>query len=252
MWRRQSWLYGLGTLLLGIGLIGYRILKYHPFFQVERIDLVVKTQDTKPRLTYDRLFRYTQGIAGSIWFVRIHELVKLFGSLDWVEHVSVSRIFPNIIRIELKEREPIALWSDGRILTRDNRLIEASQEDRNWVEQKHLMSIYGPESSSERLVLWQTMISREMSQVGLSLNRMRSDFGGSLFLDVCTLGDVGRECRLEIVLPVDENLEKMRQYIRDAMQILRVLARQGQKVVKIDLRYPTGAAVVLSGGTERR
>jgi cell division protein FtsQ len=251
MWRRVSLFYAIGSFFLAIGLfllfwLGYRVVKYHSFFQVQRVDLVIKSKEISPRLTNESLHGYTQGISGSVWFVSINGLVDAFSSLSWVQSVEVSRSFPNVIRVELQEREPIALWSDGRVLTADHQLIEVSDADMQWLQSKRVMTIFGPESFLDRLVEWQQIIGKDLDKVGLTLTGMRVDYGGSLFLDVCTLGDVGGRCSLQFVLPTLENQDKTKGHVKDAVQILRALSQQGQKVVRIDLRYPTGAAVVVA------
>jgi cell division protein FtsQ len=39
---------------------------------------------------------------------------NILENLDWVEHAKVQRVFPNQLAIELKEREPFAIWQRGQ------------------------------------------------------------------------------------------------------------------------------------------
>jgi cell division protein FtsQ len=39
---------------------------------------------------------------------------NILENLDWVEHAKVQRVFPNQLAIELKEREPFAVWQRGQ------------------------------------------------------------------------------------------------------------------------------------------
>jgi cell division protein FtsQ len=48
-----------------------------------------------------------------IGFDAIHAR-KILENLDWVEHAKVQRVFPNQLAIEVKEREPFAVWQRGQ------------------------------------------------------------------------------------------------------------------------------------------
>jgi hypothetical protein len=252
MWRRVSWLYLMGTFLLMAsvffaGVAIWRLVSIHGFFQVKRIELIVRTHESSPRLTPDALNHTLSKLSGSIWTGSLDHLVQKLQTFDWLSDVKIRRVFPNKVSFDIEEREAIALWSDGRVLTKDHELIQMGERDQNWLQKKQLLEMSGAQEAVGRMVVWQDLIAQELTDTRFKLQKMRADYGGSLFLELCDLQaqNEGRNCRIEFVLAVNQpNL--MRSRLQDGAAILNALIRQGQIPTRLDLRYPSGAAVILS------
>jgi cell division protein FtsQ len=59
-------------------------------------------------------------IAGSLIFFDVADAQQKIATLPWVEHVTVRKFYPGTLAIEIREREPYALWQrDGEVMVMD-------------------------------------------------------------------------------------------------------------------------------------
>jgi cell division protein FtsQ len=65
---------------------------------------------TRDSEIYDRL-RLTD--TRSVWLLDTEAARKRIETLPWVRTASLKRVFPDRLQIEIQERTPIAIWSDG-------------------------------------------------------------------------------------------------------------------------------------------
>jgi cell division protein FtsQ len=62
----------------------------------------------------------TLDIAGSLIFFDVADAQQKIAALPWVEHVTVRKFYPSTLAIEIREREPYALWQrDGEVMVMD-------------------------------------------------------------------------------------------------------------------------------------
>lgn len=69
-------------------------------------------------------------VGTSLFALDLQEIHSRIKNLSWVDHVSIRRILPNIIEVDIVERKPIAIWqnnlklalidSDGSIISTEN------------------------------------------------------------------------------------------------------------------------------------
>lgn len=65
---------------------------------------------TADRDIYDRLQLAKQN---SVWLIDIEQARRRVETLSWVEQASLQRVFPDRLHVDIKERTPRAIWSDG-------------------------------------------------------------------------------------------------------------------------------------------
>lgn len=62
----------------------------------------------------------TLDLAGSLIFFDVADAQQKIASLPWVEYVTVRKFYPGTLAIEIREREPYALWQhNGEVMVMD-------------------------------------------------------------------------------------------------------------------------------------
>lgn len=105
-----KFLYGvIGLFLLGAAI---RWVSYSDYFQIATVDIVApQSHQTLQYVDKQKLFnRLKPHLSGSFFYVDLDEAQRLASQSEWVDDVLVERIFPNAIRITVKEHEPVAKW----------------------------------------------------------------------------------------------------------------------------------------------
>jgi cell division protein FtsQ len=157
----------------------------------------------------------------------IHQLQQVLKSRPWTESVSVRRIWPDKLRVVVRERKPVARWDaehllsdSGRVYLADSTdyahlpLVHADNHSPNWVlgEFYHLQARF--ESVDERLVT------------------LRVDSRGALDIELIN--------GLQIKLgrgDVDHKIDRLVNIYEQ-----QILPRREQ-IERLDLRYSNGFAV---------
>ncbi|NNE66369.1 MAG: FtsQ-type POTRA domain-containing protein [Pyrinomonadaceae bacterium] len=152
---------------------GFKSVAASPFFEVEKVEtngLRVISKETVERIVRN-------GTAGKgVWGADLHEIQIELSKIDYVRHVSVSRVLPNTIRVMVAERKPVGLVRSGDKIYRidtDARLLEpipGITRDR----ENFLMTGWNPDISDDaekenkkRLELYLTL-KEEWQRFGLS------------------------------------------------------------------------------------
>lgn len=98
-----------------LGFLGYQTVTASNFFDVARID-VVGTERTSS--TDIRRIVEMQTEKSGVWKADLPGIKEKLEKMQWVKSAAVSRILPNGIRVQVFEREPLALvkTNDGTVL----------------------------------------------------------------------------------------------------------------------------------------
>ena len=85
-----------------------------PFFTLSAIELE-SVPDTE--LHYVSPGAVRSAIAGrfkgNFFTVDLDDARELFESVPWVRHATVRRIWPNVLRVQIEEQQPLALWNEN-------------------------------------------------------------------------------------------------------------------------------------------
>jgi cell division protein FtsQ len=152
-------------------------------------------------------------------------------SLAWVEHASVRRQWPGILRVEIFEQRPVATWYGTALLNNKGEIFIDGAAGYSGV----LPDLSGPAES--QLELLQALFTVEtkfesLGQSGLELRRLqRSDrHAERLWL----------QNGLEIRLGRKDMDMRLERFIQVAWPVLR---GQVERVAYVDMRYANGFAV---------
>jgi len=114
--------------LAALGFLGYQTVTASNFFDVARID-VVGTERTSS--TDIRRIVEMQTEKSGVWKADLPGIKEKLERMQWVKSASVSRVLPNGIRVQVFEREPLAMVrsTDGTVLVdADGAVIAPAQE----------------------------------------------------------------------------------------------------------------------------
>lgn len=139
---------------------GFRSVAASSFFELEKIEISGTANVSRENI--ERVVR--AGMAGrGVWGADLEEIQIEVGQIDYVRHVSVSRVLPQTIRVIVDERKPVGLVRTGGKtyrIDRDAKLLE-SVDGITRDESNFLMLGWNPdisdkaeEANSKRLDLY--------------------------------------------------------------------------------------------------
>jgi cell division protein FtsQ len=167
-------------------------------------------------------------IDGNFFTVDMARIRAQVQALAWVDAVSVRRVWPRTLIMDVTEQKPFARWGDGALVNAHGDVF--TPEDLSG--QDDLVRLFGPAGSVERVVGFYRDAARLLGQSGLAIR---------------TLGlDERREWRAELedglVLLLGQEGERGR-LVRfvETYPLLREDAER--RPVRVDMRYAQGFAV---------
>ncbi|MBS7325175.1 MAG: cell division protein FtsQ/DivIB [Thiopseudomonas sp.] len=148
--------------------------------------------------------------------------------LPWVDQVRISRIWPDHLKVEVIEQQPIARWGEQQWLNSRGQVFRGITS----APAGDMPRLLGPEGSEARVMQQYWNLTRILHPLGYSIAQLELRARGSWFV---TTRD-----GLELWLGRDEILEKMRRF---TAVYERELKEQMTQVARVDLRYANGLAV---------
>jgi len=149
--------------------------------------------------------------------------------LSWVEQVTVRRVWPDTIEMNVVEQNPLARWGKLHLVsTKGVIFLPRKAEIPNG-----LPLLTGPDEAVGLVTKNYYFYRQRMNQLGLEISRMGADSRMAWSLVF--------KNKLEIKLGKDEPNRRLEKF----SALYPVLQQPGDRpVLKVDLRYTNGAAVV--------
>lgn len=178
-------------------------------------------------------------INGNFFTTNLDAVRTAFEAVPWVRKAAVRREWPNKLVVSIEEHQPLGTWGeDGRLLSVKGDVFTANLAEAE-VDGK-LLEFDGPKGS-EREVLaryaelyeWFKPIKLEPVSVQLS-----GRFAWSVKLDNGMKVKLGREHS-------SVNLKNLVARLTQAYP--QLMARTGNRIESVDLRYPNGLALKVGG-----
>ena len=177
-----------------------------------------------------------------------HPLANLQSSLQsypWVRQASVRRVWPNRLMIWIEEHDPVAIWTDGRLINRQGELFRIDQSPRavGLTPGCRLPTLSGPVGSHDRVLERAQMLEQIFADKGMSLDRLSlsDQFSWRLVLHDGPEVVLGRDTLprgpQERVIAFIDHLGWLNQALQKPPA-----GRSREQVVSADLRYANGFA----------
>lgn len=146
----------------------------------------------------------------------------------WVETVAVRRIWPDRLEINIREKKPLAYWSDGRLVSRTGELFVPPNPD----VAGRLPRLAGPDERVRDVIRMARTISDKLVAHGLGFAGLALERRGAWTLSLSN--------GIEVVLGRDQVEKRFERFI--TVYESRLISRSDE-VSRVDARYTNGVAV---------
>lgn len=164
--------------------------------------------------------------------VQMGGLESRVAALPWVSRVTITREWPDRIRIRIAERRPFARWDGRALIDTSGQVFEPKKNVLTASQWKTLPELSGPTGQGKDVMdLWREM-SAALANGPFALAGLRED----------GRGDWAARCRSGVVLRFGgDNLVAKLQLLR--YTVAPALSQKLNQIAAIDLRYTNGFAV---------
>ena len=233
MWANALFLRRLGTLffLISAGLILYGawgVIKASPAFSFHRVVIGGETFHVSEEMAKAAT---KTAIRGNFFGQRLEDIQQAFEKLPWVKEVSVKRVWPDTVQIDIIEHQPFARWGNSALLATDGALFQGATDAK-------LPVLYGPDGSQlelkkklDEFVVLLVPLQLEVAQLELS-NR----YAWTMTLQSGEIIRLGREDRPGVVR---QRLDAF------AAAYPKLNRRYGENLSVVDMRYANGFSVTV-------
>lgn len=155
--------------------------------------------------------------------------------IEWLREVRVSREWPNALRFELFEQEPVARWNDDALLNnRGQPFLPGPISEFG----QRLPDLGGPDGSGREVLSYYDSLRRTLADLSLTITQLRLEPRGAWRFQVndgawVILGRNDLDARLARFIAAWK----------------RQLGEQASQMRYVDLRYPNGVSVAWHGET---
>lgn len=169
-----------------------------------------------------------QWVGRSFFATDLSEVKDRLEQRPWVESAAVKRVWPDRLAIEVREKKPLAYWSDGRLVSRSGEVFAPPNPE---VAGK-LPLLSGPDERVMDVI----RMARSMSE---TLTEHRLGFAG-LSLEQRGAWTLTLANGIEVVLGRDQVPERFQRFVTVYQE--RLVSRASE-VKRVDARYSNGVAV---------
>lgn len=227
-----------GVLLLAA--LGWWALR-HPLFAIRGITVQGDTVHNSVSMLRANV---APRLAGNFFTVDLQKAREAFESVPWVRQAVVRRQFPNRLRVQLQEHQPVAFWGaegESRLVNNHGEVFEANVGD---VEQEDLPRLSGPDGESAQVLAMYRSLQPLFDPLDLVVEQLALTGRGSwtMTLDSGAVVELGRGTQEEV-------LARTQRFAQTLTQVASKYGRRPDALVSADLRHTDGFAVRLRGVT---
>jgi cell division protein FtsQ len=180
-------------------------------------------------LDKQKLYKEISGLANAGFFnVDVRAVKQAAEAMPWVDSASVRRIWPDTLRVDIREQIPLARWRDGGMVNRHGDVVRVAEEDAL----RDLPLFSGPEGTAKMLAERYQQISAPMAEVELTVV--------ALSLSDRRAWQVSLNNGIQLLLG---HMTQNAQLARFVSAYAGVLAKKQANIQSVDLRYTNGFAV---------
>lgn len=244
-WHRPDWMNLVSDLLILMASVmivvgGIRAILDSPLFGLQEVVVTTPMSHvTRAQLEYVA----ASALGGSFFTVNLENGRRAFENLPWVRRASLRRVWPGSIVVSLEEHQAAAYWISPD--SGDTRLVNTFGELFDGASSAGMPTFTGePESSGRMLaqlkILDELFKPMDRKVAALSLSGRQA---WQVKLDNGLVVELGKD---QPRAPLEERLKK---FVKVWPQLTASLPRPVQVA---DLRYPTGFAIRMTGGEQRK
>ncbi len=218
-----------GVLVVGTlgGLLGFAV-----WLLAQSDTLPIQQVQVKGEFRYldkQSLYKEIAGLASAGFFnVDVRAVKQAAEAMPWVDSASVRRIWPDTLRIDIREQIPLARWQDGGMVNRHGDVVHTATAKAL----KDLPLFSGPKGTAKMLAQHYQLLSTSLANIELSIV--------TLTLSERRAWRVSLNNGMQLLLG---HTTQETQLSRFANAYRNVLTEQQKKIQSVDLRYTNGFAV---------
>jgi len=181
-------------------------------------------------------------LSGTFFTLNLQAARKTFKTLPWVREAIVRRDFPNRLRVQLQEHQPVAYWgSDG-----DSRLVnsfgEVFEANLGELEQDDLPRLVGPEGQSAQVLAMWRLLQPALERADLRIAQLELSARGGW------RGELDSGMALELGSgDAATLLARTDRFLSTVTQVTARFQRHPQQLASVDLRHSDGYAIRMDG-----
>ncbi|BBG29679.1 MULTISPECIES: cell division protein FtsQ/DivIB [Zymobacter] len=178
-------------------------------------------------------------VKGSGWLsVDLQALRAEVRQVPWVHEVSISRRWPDTLRFDIQEQQPVAWWNDSRLLNAQGEVFEPGQQKIT----ERMPNLSGPDERAADVLAYYNRLQSVLAKKQLTITQLTLEPRGAWRFQVddsfwVLMGrsqvEPQREPRLARFLTAWD----------------RMLSGRRDQIRYLDLRYPNGLAIGWHGQT---
>ncbi|GAB6140230.1 cell division protein FtsQ/DivIB [Methylosoma difficile] len=167
-------------------------------------------------------------ISAGYWEADVQAIQQAVSTLPWVEKVSVKRVWPDVIAIQLMEKIPYTRWGSDKLVTETGDIFTP----KDLSPFLDMTIIEGPEQQQLNVLETMQGIKTTLADQSMSLTEFKINSRGAWQIKLAS--------GLQIQLGRTEPLKRLQRFLRT----LSLLAPEKVAAMAVvDLRYPNGYAV---------
>lgn len=167
-------------------------------------------------------------IRGNFFTVDVERVRDAAHRLPWVDEVSVRRVWPGTLQMQVVEQVPLARWGKNALINGRGEVFRPPAPELP----KGLPVLDGPEGSGAEVVAGYRRIKSDLSPLGLGVKRLVRDARGGW--------EILESGGMEIRFGTREREQRLARFIR---VYPRLAAESPLPLISVDLRYTNGISV---------
>lgn len=183
-------------------------------------------------------------LQGNFFTLELAQARQVFESVPWVRSAVIHREFPNRLRVQLKEQQPMALWGEEGSSTLLNQQGQVFDANLGEVEADALPRLKGPADQSPQVLAMYQTLRPVLQAANMDIDELDLSPRGSWRLVTAQDAtiELGRGQATELVA-------RLQAFLRTLPQITSRYGRTPRSLAAADLRHKDGYALRLQGVT---
>ena len=165
---------------------------------------------------------------GGFFDTDVHAITESMRQLAWLETVTVRRVWPDTLQLEITERRAIAYWNKSGLLTVDGTVFSPAAESYP----SGLPYLSGPTGTEKNVLKNYITLNADLQRLNLNINELKLDKrrAWTVRLEDGTELDLGRK-------KINDRMQRFISVYRD------YIVTRKNEIDVVDLRYTNGFAV---------
>ena len=183
-------------------------------------------------------------LQGNFFTLELAQARQVFESVPWVRSAVIHREFPNRLRVQLQEQQPLALWGEEGSSTLLNQQGQVFDANLGEVEADALPRLKGPADQSPQVLAMYQTLRPVLQAADMEIDELELSPRGSwkLLTAQGAVIELGRGQPQELV-------ERLQGFLRTLAQVASRYGRTPRSLAAADLRHKDGYALRMHGVT---